>query len=120
VEIRGVKIKKGDAIVTWLGSANRDEDKFPDPYRFDFRRTPNRHIAFGSGVHLCVGHAAARQTLTILFEELFRNFSHFELAGEVEHLGSDFAAGIIHMPIVAHARPASERTITDRHLLSNA
>jgi cytochrome P450 len=119
-EIRGTKIKKGDAVVTWLGSANRDEDVFENPYKFDFRRTPNRHIAFGSGVHLCVGHAAARQTLSILFEELFQNFRSIELAGEVEHLASDFAAGIIHMPVVAHARPESERSIKGIKTITNA
>ncbi|WP_408895221.1 cytochrome P450 [Paenibacillus taichungensis] len=98
-QIRGQHIKKGDAIVSWIPSANRDEEIFDNPFEFDFRRKPNPHISFGSGAHYCIGHSAARQTLNILFSELFKSFKGFELCGEVEYLSSNFIGGIKHMPL---------------------
>ncbi|MFD1547398.1 cytochrome P450 [Nonomuraea guangzhouensis] len=103
VELGGETIRAGDAAVVWLASANRDETVFPDPFVFDIRRRPNRHIAFGSGAHYCVGHTVARASLRVLFEELLAGFSDFEQAGEVEHLRSNFVAGIKHMPLTARA-----------------
>ncbi|MET7990798.1 cytochrome P450 [Amycolatopsis sp. NPDC005232] len=104
VELRGRRISAGDAVVVWLGAANRDDEYFTDPFAFDFRRKPNKHVAFGSGPHYCVGHSVARMSLRVLFEEMFATFSDFELAGQVEHLCSNFVAGIKHMPIVAKVR----------------
>ncbi|SFW72940.1 cytochrome P450 [Amycolatopsis australiensis] len=104
VEIRGKQISAGDAVVVWLGAANRDEEYFDDPFTFDYRRKPNKHIAFGIGPHYCVGHSVARLSLRTLFEELFTTFEDFEPAGEVQHLRSNFVAGIKHMPIVARVR----------------
>jgi cytochrome P450 len=104
VELRGKKIRAGDAVVVWLGSANRDEDAFADPFTFNIRRKPNRHVAFGSGAHYCVGHTVARISLKILFTELFESFDDFRLAGEIEHLHSNFVAGIKHMPMVMKIR----------------
>lgn len=104
VEIRGTQIKEGDAVVVWLGSANRDEDIFADPYTFDIRRTPNPHIAFGSGPHHCIGHKTAKQTMTMLYEELFANYERFDIMSPVEYLGSNFISGIKHMPVRGYAR----------------
>ncbi len=104
IELHGVKIKAGEPVVAWLGSANRDEDVFQDPYRFNIRRKPNRHVAFGIEPHYCVGHTVARLSLHILFEELFQTFENFELAGPVEHLCSNFIAGIKHLPLRAIPR----------------
>ena len=56
----------------WYPSANRDEDVFPDPDRFDIGRTPNEHIAFGIGEHFCLGAGLARLELRVMFEELLR------------------------------------------------
>lgn len=98
-EIRGQRVKKGEAIVSWIASANRDEEIFENPYTFDFKRKHNPHISFGSGIHYCMGHLAARLTLEILFTELFETFEGFELCGEVEHLSSNFIGGIKHLPI---------------------
>ncbi|WP_270168122.1 cytochrome P450 [Paenibacillus sp. SYP-B4298] len=103
-EINGTPIKQGDAVVVWLGSANRDEEVFADPYTFDIRRTPNPHIAFGSGCHHCIGHTTAKQTMTMLYEELFANYEGFEIIGPVEYLGSNFISGIKHMPVRGYAR----------------
>jgi cytochrome P450 len=108
VELRGRKISAGDAVVVWLGAANRDDEYFTDPFTFNFRRKPNKHVAFGSGPHYCVGHSVARMSLRVLFEEMFATFEDFELAGEVEHLCSNFVAGIKHMPIVAKVRRGAD------------
>ena len=99
------EIAEGDAVVVWYGSANRDEDVFPDPYRYDVRRDPNRHITFGVGPHHCAGFAIARMTLRVLFEEMFAGFTDFQPAGPVEHIASNFVAGITRLPVVATPRP---------------
>jgi cytochrome P450 len=102
--LRGVPIAEGDAVVVWYGSANRDDAVFTDPYTFDVRRHPNRHLTFGSGPHFCVGFAIARMTLRVLFEEMFAMFEDFQLAGEVEHVASNFVAGITRLPVVGKPR----------------
>ncbi|RAL24447.1 cytochrome P450 [Thermoflavimicrobium daqui] len=109
VEIRDTKIKEGEAVVVWLGSANRDEDIFQDPYKFNFRRNPNPHISFGSGHHHCLGHTAARLSLGILFKALLENFESFELKGDVEYLSSNFISGIKHLPVIGHIRSGAEK-----------
>ncbi|MFI0480791.1 cytochrome P450 [Actinomadura sp. 9N215] len=111
VELAGSRIRSGDAVVVWLASANRDEDAFPDPYAFDVRRRPNRHIAFGSGAHYCVGHSVARLSLRFLFEELLGNFRDVTLAAEPEHLCSNFVAGIKHMTITARPKRGAASTL---------
>ncbi|MEV5539738.1 cytochrome P450 [Saccharopolyspora shandongensis] len=108
-ELRGVPIAEGDAVVVWYGSANRDEEVFDDPYLFDVRRHPNRHLSFGAGPHYCVGFAIARMTLQVLFEEMFAAFEDFQLAGPVEHVASNFVAGITSMPVVGKPRPGHQR-----------
>jgi cytochrome P450 len=100
-EVRGTRIGAGDAVVVWLGAANRDEEVFPDPLKFLLRRKPNKHLAFGVGPHYCVGHTVARVTLRILFAELLTRFQGFEHAGPAERLRSNFVSGYKHMPIVA-------------------
>jgi cytochrome P450 len=73
VEIRGRLINKGDVVVMFYGSANRDEEVFgPDAEEFNIRRNPNPHIAFGCGEHACIGVQLARLEATILFEELLK------------------------------------------------
>ncbi len=99
VEIRGQKISAGDRVIMWYPSANRDEDIFEDPYRFDIRRTPNEHIAFGIGEHFCLGSGFARKEIRLMFEELFRRFPGIELDGEAERLRSNFIGGIKHLPV---------------------
>lgn len=100
-EVRGTKIKAGQAVVTWLGAANRDPEVFPDAETFDLRRKPNKHVAFGIGPHYCVGHTVARVTLRILFNELLSRFTAFEPAGEPVRLHSNFISGYKHLPITA-------------------
>ncbi|RKF25513.1 cytochrome P450 [Micromonospora globbae] len=102
--VGGVRIPAGDAVVVWLGSANRDETVFPDADTMDPDRHPNRHLAFGDGRHYCLGAPVARLTLRIFFEELFATFASFEPAGEVERVRSTWLAGIRRMPVVGRRR----------------
>ncbi|MDH6112901.1 cytochrome P450 [Kitasatospora sp. MAP12-15] len=103
-EVRGTRISAGDAVVAWLGAANRDEEVFEDSHTFDIRRKPNKHLAFGIGPHYCVGHSVARVTIGILFEELLGRYEDFRLAGKPERLISNFASGYKHVPITARRR----------------
>lgn len=73
-EVRGQKIRRGDRLVLLYPAANRDEDAFADPHRFDIRRTPNPHVAFGFGTHLCVGANFARASLAAAFGALSQRF----------------------------------------------
>jgi cytochrome P450 len=97
--IRGKTIKEGDRLLMWYPSVNRDEDIFPDPYRFDITREPNEHLAFGIGEHFCLGAGFARKEMKVMFEELFRRFPDIELDGQPERLRSNFIGGIKHMPV---------------------
>ncbi|MBK0376418.1 cytochrome P450 [Streptomyces sp. RB110-1] len=110
VEVRNTRISAGDAVVVWLGSANRDEAAFPDAGTFDIRRRPNKHIAFGIGPHYCIGHSVARITLRILFEELLTRFEDFQPAGRPERLASNFVSGWKHVPVTARPRARTDRT----------
>jgi cytochrome P450 len=74
----------GDKVVVWEGSANRDEAVFEEPMAFDIRRHPNPHLAFGHGIHFCLGSNLARLEMRVLFEELLDAFSGYELAAPVE------------------------------------
>jgi cytochrome P450 len=104
VEVRGTKIAAGEAVVAWLGSANRDEEAFESSETFDIHRRPNKHLAFGIGPHYCVGHSVARVTISVLFEELFSRYEDFQAAGEPQRLISNFASGYKHVPITARLR----------------
>jgi len=101
-ELRGVPIRAGDKVVTWYVSANRDEEAFPDPYRFDVTRTPNDHVTFGpGGPHFCLGAHLARLEARILFSELLPRLLSIEPAGPVERIRSNFVNGIKRMPVRA-------------------
>ena len=78
VELPGGTIPAGDAVALWLSSANRDEEVFDDPYTFDIRRQPNKHLGFGVGSHYCVGYTMAKLCLRILFEEIIDAVEDFE------------------------------------------
>ncbi len=99
VEIRGRKIRKGERVLLWYPSANRDEEIFPDPGRFDVTRDPNEHLAFGIGEHFCLGAGFARKEVKVLFEELFRRFPEIDVSGPPERLRSNFIHGIKHLPV---------------------
>lgn len=98
-ELSGGRVEAGEAVAVWIGSANRDESVFADPYRFDVTRTENRHIAFGHGPHYCLGATLARLTFRILFTEFFRRFRTIEVTGAPRHLASVFIAGLTSLPV---------------------
>ncbi|HWO93922.1 MAG TPA: cytochrome P450 [Dehalococcoidia bacterium] len=99
-ELGGYAIREGDYVVIWIASANRDEDVFPDPFRFDVGRTPNEHLAFTYGEHFCLGSNLARLELRVMFEEVRRRLlPTMELVGPPERLRSNFVSGIKHMPV---------------------
>lgn len=99
VELRGQRIREGDRVVMWYPSANRDEDVFVDPYRFDVGRHPNDHLAFGRGEHFCLGANLARLELRVMFSELLRLVPDMELASPAERLRSNFIGGVKQMPV---------------------
>ena len=99
-EIRGVPVKEGDKVVLYYASANRDEDVFEDPHRFDVGRTPNDHVTFGGGgVHFCLGASLARAEIKATMRQLVERLPDLELAGEPNRLHSDFVNGIKTMPV---------------------
>lgn len=99
VEVRGEVIPKGEMVTVWTISSNRDEDVFEEPYRFDVGRSPNPHLGFLSGPHLCLGIHVARIELRILFEELFKRGPELAVAGPVTKVASNFIAGIEALPL---------------------
>ena len=97
--VRGVPIKAGESVLLSYASSNRDEDVFDDPFRFDVGRDPNRHNAFGYGVHFCLGAALARMEVNSFFSELVPRLESIELAGDPRHIATIFVGGLKHLPI---------------------
>ena len=99
VELGGKKIKKGDWVVGWIVSANRDEDVFENPQEFNILRSPNKHLGFGDGEHICLGRNVARLELRILLQKVLRAFPDLEPAGEAEWVASDNTTGLKRLPV---------------------
>jgi cytochrome P450 len=99
--IRDQEIQAGQMVLAWIGSANRDEAQFPDPDRFDIMRTPNRHIAFGHGIHFCLGAPLARLEAKIALTLLLERFHDIRRVPGVslEAVDSDLVFGVKHLPI---------------------
>ncbi|WNG85316.1 cytochrome P450 [Mycobacterium sp. ITM-2016-00317] len=97
--VRGIPIAKGDAVYLAYVSGNRDEEVFDDPFRFDVGRDPNRHLAFGKGVHFCLGASLARMEMNSLFSRLIPRLDHIELSGKPELMATTFVGGLKHLPI---------------------
>ena len=98
-EIRGQKIRRGEKVALYYPSANRDEDVFPEPDRFDVTRAPNDHLAFGIGEHFCLGASLARLELHLLFEEVLRRMPDMEPAAPIRLLRSNFIDGVKEMRV---------------------
>ncbi len=99
-EMRGVKMAAGDKASLWYCSANRDEDKFPDPWTFDVGRTPNPHAGFGGGgAHFCLGANLARREISVVFEELHRQMPDIAATEPPSRLLSPFIHGIKRLPV---------------------
>ncbi|TLF98271.1 cytochrome P450 [Nocardia cyriacigeorgica] len=97
--VNGVRIPAGDALLLSYASGNRDEDAFIDPFRFDIEREPNKHVAFGFGVHFCLGAGLARMEIGKFFAQLLPRLRSIELAGEPELMATTFVGGLKHLPI---------------------
>lgn len=103
VTIRDITISQGDVVVVVIGSANHDETQFPDPEAFDITREPNKHLAFGQGLHFCIGAPLARMEGQIALMTLFRRFPKLRLAQEPETLRwrkSLIVRGLEKLPVV--------------------
>jgi cytochrome P450 len=97
--VRGVPITKGESVYLSYVSGNRDEEVFDDPFRFDVGRDPNKHLAFGYGVHFCLGAALARMEENSFFTELLPRLKSIELNGQPELIATVFVGGLKHLPI---------------------
>lgn len=99
-EIRGTPISAGDKVVMYYSAANRDEDVFADPHRFDISRKPNDHVTFGGGgVHFCLGVSLAKAQIRATMHEVIHRLGDAQLAGPIRRLKSDFVNGVTEMPI---------------------
>jgi len=98
-EVRGVPIKKGDAVLLSYVSANRDEEVFTNADKFDVGRDPNKHLSFGYGVHFCLGASLARMEINSFFTELIPRIESIDLAGDPELISTLFVGGLKRLPI---------------------
>ena len=97
--LSGHDFKEGDKCILFYNSANRDEEIFENPDRFDVLRTPNPHIGFGApGPHFCLGAHLARREITVMYKELFKHLPDIRAAAEPDRLLSSFINGIKHLP----------------------
>lgn len=102
-ELGGKQIKKGDKVIMWYLSGNRDESVFEDAEKMIIDRPNARsHVAFGFGVHRCMGNRLAEMQLRILWEEIVKRFDKVEVVGEVERLPNNFIRGIKDVPVILH------------------
>lgn len=105
-ELRGQTIGAGQAMMMCYPSANRDEEVFDEPYRFDIGRPPHRHLAFGYGPHVCLGQHLARMEMRIFFEELFARIDRLELDGDPRWIQTNFVGGLKSLPVRYSSRAA--------------
>lgn len=97
--VRGVPIAAGETAYLAYVSGNHDEEVFDEPFRFDVGRDPNKHLAFGHGIHFCLGAALARMEVSTFFRELIPRLDSIELAGSPEYIATTFVGGLKHLPI---------------------
>ena len=99
-ELGGKQIKKGDKVVMWYVSGNRDDEVIENPYDFIIdRKRPRTHISFGFGIHRCVGLRLAELQLKIVWEEILKRFDKIELMDEPKRVYSSFIKGYEHLPV---------------------
>jgi cytochrome P450 len=106
VELHGQRIREGDKVVMWFGSANYDERKFPNPQVFDIHRKNVEHVSFGKGSpHFCLGNALARLEIRIVITALLARLERIEMLSEPRIVRSNLVHGIKQMPVRVHADP---------------
>ncbi len=104
-ELGGKQIKSGDKVIMWYLSGNRDDTEIDRPYDFIIdRENPRKHLAFGFGIHRCVGNRLAEQQLRIIWEEIMKRFSRVEVVGEPERVFSNFVRGYKTLPVRLHPK----------------
>ncbi|MEM8747284.1 MAG: cytochrome P450, partial [Actinomycetota bacterium] len=102
-EFLGRKIAKGEQVLLWYVSANRDESFFDDPDSFDLtRENARRHLSFGTSIHHCMGNRVAEMQIRVLWEEILKRFSRIEVVHEPERTFSSFINGYVHLPVRVH------------------
>ena len=105
LELGGKQIKKGEKVIMWYISGNRDETVFPDADRLIIdRKNARQHVAFGFGIHRCMGNRLAEMQLRVLWEEIMQRFSFVELAGDVVRQPNNFIRGIKEVPVILHPK----------------
>ena len=105
IEFQGNQIKKGDRVVMWYISGNRDEEVIDEADKFKVDRdNARRHVSFGFGIHRCMGNRVAEMQLRILWEEILNRFERIEVVGEPERVLSNFVLGYTRLPVVLHAK----------------
>ena len=103
--IGGKTIKKGDKVVMWYVSGNRDESAIETPDKFIIDRArPRQHLSFGFGIHRCMGNRLAEMQLRIVWEEILKRFDTVEVVGEPTYIRSAFVKGYAHLPVVLHKK----------------
>jgi cytochrome P450 StaP len=102
VEIGGRLLRRGEAAVALIGAANHDPEVFPDPERIDFSRRPNPHLAFGGGIHRCLGSTLARVEGQVVFRQLVTRFPGVDVdpSGKLVFQDRHIARALIHLPLV--------------------
>lgn len=98
-QLRGRRVSAGDKVAMWYTSANRDEDVFADPQRFDIRRHPNPHLSFGVAHHFCLGVHLARLEGRVFLDELLSSFPVIEQTGEARRIRSNLNNGLKSLPV---------------------
>lgn len=104
VELHETVIPAGDRVLLVWAAANRDERNWEDPDRFDVTRPPKRHLAFGEGIHFCLGAPLARLEARVAVDELLRRFPDYELAGELERFPTHNGRALARLPVALNAR----------------
>ncbi len=107
VELHGTRMREGEHLIMFYASANRDDTVFERPFEFDIARHPNRHLAFGTGEHFCLGAHVARLSTRALFLELANRIEMMEPAGPAAHIESSFVVGLKSLPVRYKIRPAA-------------
>ncbi|MCB1693201.1 MAG: cytochrome P450 [Pseudomonadales bacterium] len=105
-ELRGKQIKKGDRVLMWYVSGNRDPEAFDqDPNQFIIdRHDARKHVSFGFGIHRCMGNRLGEMQLRILWEEMLKRFDRVEAVGDPVRVGSSFVKGYSELPVVLHRK----------------
>ena len=99
-QLRDKTIRKGDKVLMWYVSGNRDDEEIADPNRYDIERErPCHHMSFGFGIHRCVGNRLAELQLKIIWEEILARFPEVEVTGEPRRVYSSFVRGYEHLPV---------------------